>query len=94
MAQQEKDIITSLVVRHKDIRAFSIQMLQPFYLDLYSIGQKSGFPPESCITMTHLPPSVKGIGDESEHPQDQCGDDNTRPNKNCPDHKLNPGIME
>src|SRR4030067_1503337 len=71
-------------------------MLHPFYLDPYPVGQKGNFPPESCITMTHLPPSVKGIGDENEHPQDQCGDDNTRPNKNCPDHNIikirNPNI--
>jgi hypothetical protein len=82
------------VVRHKDIRAFSIQMLQPFYLDLYSISQKSGFPPESCITMDHSPLPIKGIGDQSKKAQNQRGDDNTRPNKKCPDHKLNPGIME
>jgi hypothetical protein len=44
--------------------------------------------------MDHSPLPIKGIGDQSKKAQNQRGDDNTRPNKNCPDHKLNPRIME
>src|SRR4030042_6581376 len=87
MAQQGKDIIISLVVGHKDIGTFSIQMLHPFYPDLHPVGQESRFPPESCKIMTHPSLPVQEIADKSKHPEDQCGDDNTRPNKDCTKHR-------
>src|SRR4030042_3763194 len=88
MAQQGKNVIISLVVGHKDIGTFSIQMLHPFYPDLHPVGQESRCPPESCKIMTHPSLSVQEIADKCKQPENQCGDDNTRPNKDCTYHRL------
>ena len=82
MAQEGEDVITPLVIRHKDIRGPSPHLLHPFQPDIHLVCKKGCSAPQPGIAMNRPASSIEGIGEQRKETQGDGGNRNTRPNKN------------
>jgi hypothetical protein len=89
MAEEDEDIVASLMVRHKDEGALPFNKLQSLDLDLYSIRKQGNSPPEPRTMMTDPPFPVKRIAEQGKNTQNQRSNHNTGPDENGTNHNPN-----